>query len=64
MTAFITDPADYLGESVTIRHGYRGEREVSVCGRDGCASLVWSDETHRGDVHGDEYQPRHAAVTS
>lgn len=61
MTTFIEDPRDYLGETVTAepRHGITEEVTFAVCGKDGCLAVVPSDEAHRGDVHGDEYAPKH-----
>lgn len=54
------DPRDYVGEVVTVgRHRPAEETTFSVCGRDGCASLVASDQSHRGDVHWDNYDGRH-----
>lgn len=54
MTTFIENPQDYIS-----RHAYRAEVVHDVCGRDGCAALVRSDESHRSPVHGDEYDGRH-----
>ena len=64
MTSFLENPADYLGESVTVRHALVGDRGIKVCDCDEvCASLVIADGPLAGrdvrDPWDPPYQPRH-----
>lgn len=54
MTAYVEDPADYIGT-----HRYSATPVTELCGKDGCLAFVSSDESHRDGVHGDEYNGRH-----
>jgi hypothetical protein len=53
------DPADYVG---THRYTAVSVMDVCRCHPD-CNARVFSHQNPAGDVHGDEYQPRHAAVS-
>jgi hypothetical protein len=66
MTSFIADPADFLGETVTVRHSLADDRGIKVCDdqlHPGCAALVWADGPLAGRDVDSDHQPRHAYIT-
>lgn len=60
MTTYLVDPADYIG---THRYTATSVMDECRCHPD-CNARLFEDRNPAGEVHGYEYEPKHAEVAS